>query len=399
MKKKVLLLTTIYPASDLKYGTSAIHYFTREWAKSEYEVKVIHFQAVYPFFFYWLAKLFREIIASRTGAVVFTKRDREDKTYNIDGVSISRFPIFKWLPHGAYSNKIISKQIDKILKINKSNDFVPDIIVGHFSNPQLEIVSKLKSIYNSKSCMVMHDVGLSIKKIYKKNYQELMNNIDVWGYRSMPIKNGFEKNFGIQNKSFLCYSGIPDNYIAKDNMRTFENKLFNFAYVGELIKRKHPISLISAINDVYSDKDFHISYIGRGNEKSNIQNFVNSLMIHKNVSFLGFISRDNIHEVLDETDCMIMISSNETFGLVYLEAMARGCITIGSKGEGIDGVICHGVNGFLCEAGNSNELSSIIRYINSLTKEERRKISENAISTVMNLTDSKSAKNYIESIN
>ena len=42
----------------------------------------------------------------------------------------------------------------------------------------------------------------------------------------------------------------------------------------------------------------------------------------------------------------IMISKNETFGLVYLEAMARGCITIGSRNQGIDGVINHGVNGF-----------------------------------------------------
>ena len=32
----------------------------------------------------------------------------------------------------------------------------------------------------------MHDVGKSIKKTYKSDYSQLMDSIDVWGYRSKP---------------------------------------------------------------------------------------------------------------------------------------------------------------------------------------------------------------------
>lgn len=42
-----------------------------------------------------------------------------------------------------------------------------------------------------------------------------------------------------------------------------------------------------------------------------------------------------------------MPSYPEGFGIVYLEAMASGCVTIGTKGEGIDGFIRDGENGFL----------------------------------------------------
>ena len=38
-----------------------------------------------------------------------------------------------------------------------------------------------------------------------------------------------------------------------------------------------------------------------------------------------------------------MISELETFGLVYIEAMAAGCITIASRNEGFDGIIKDGV--------------------------------------------------------
>ena len=42
-----------------------------------------------------------------------------------------------------------------------------------------------------------------------------------------------------------------------------------------------------------------------------------------------------------------MISKNEAFGLVYLEAMLAGCIV--ASRNGIDGIIIDGYNGFLCD--------------------------------------------------
>ena len=95
---------------------------------------------------------------------------------------------------------------------------------------------------------------------------------------------------------------------------------------------------------------------------------------------------------------MVMISRWEAYGLVYLEAMARGCITIASRNEGFDGVIRDGENGFLCKAGDANELASIIQRINALTPAERQHISDNAIATAQSLTDVKAAKRYIEDL-
>ena len=86
------------------------------------------------------------------------------------------------------------------------------------------------------------------------------------------------------------------------------------------------------------------------------------------------------------------------FGLVYLEAMAKGCIVIGTKGQGIDGVIIDKVNGFLCEAKNIDELTEIFKRISSMPKEELKNISKNAIQTARQLTDEKAAKKYLDSV-
>jgi len=396
--KNVLLLTTIYPAPDLKYGTPAIYYFTREWVKLGFKVKVIHHQVVYPTFFYLLAKLFRDKIASLTGAIVNTHKEKEDKYYIIDGVEVHRNPIFKWIPQGRFTKKSIRKQIEKILKQNNDCGFVPDIIIGHFSNPQLEIVSELKRKYSARACMIMHDNGDSIKRIYKNRFLELMSDIDIWGFRSMAIKFGFENNFGEMKKSFLCYSGIPSRYILQTNDRNFNGDLKSFIFVGSLIKLKNVGSIVKALAQTYPQKNFKLSIIGEGNEKRKIIKLIKRFDIKQCVIFQGNTLRDEVQKELEKSECFIMISRPEAFGLVYLEAMSKGCITIGSKNEGIDGVIQHGRNGFLCKPGNEKELAQIIRQINKLTPVERKKISDNAIATAKELTDYMVAINYINAV-
>lgn len=92
----------------------------------------------------------------------------------------------------------------------------------------------------------------------------------------------------------------------------------------------------------------------------------------------------------------VMMSKNETFGLVYLEAMARGCITIASKREGFDGIIEDGVNGFLCEAGDPVDLASIITRIKGMSSNELWVISQKAMKTATTLTDENVAETYME---
>ena len=395
--KNIILITTIYPLKSKNQGTPVCHYFAQEWIEMGYNVKVFHTQNVYPIYYYWAAKLFSKYISSKTGAVVYTSRDKGEE-FTLDNVNVNRIPVFKSKPHGKCSKNSINDFISKVIDICKRDDFVPDIILGHFPNPQLEIVSILKDYYNEAvSSIIMHGDNLAILNNFKHTYKDLFRRIDIWGYRSKPIQNNFEKIYGVMNKSFICYSGIPEQIILNTSKKNFENNKIRYIYVGEMIKRKFPISVLNVLYKMYN-KDFKLTYIGDGHELKEISDKVEKYDIKEKVSILGKIKRESIINYLDESECFIMISKGEAFGLVYLEAMARGCITIGSRNEGIDGVIINGINGFLCNAGDENELEQILIHINSLSKEEKLKISNNAIETAKNLTDRKVAEHYINSI-
>lgn len=394
--KNILVLTSAYPAEDFPQDTTpVVHYFTREWTKHGYRVKVVHNLRHYPRSVYFFIKIFKNIISKYYKFLFRTKGFTEEKHYVADDVEVHRLPILKLFPLFLYTKTEQKKQLDKIISLLKSEQFEPDIIIGHWANPQLNQVIGLGELFNARTCVVMHTDVKIIKKMYKGKSKEIIDSIDVWGFRSNEIKRKFESIYGKVGNSFICYSGIPANNI-KRKKRTFENGIKNFLFVGLLIKRKYPTVLLKAVHDAMKGQDFHITMIGQGPEEKKIRKLAKELKIEENVTLPGRVSREEVFKKMQEADIFVMVSKPETFGLVYLEAMSRGCITIGSKNEGIDGVIQHGTNGFLSKAGDPEKLSELLKQISKLSPNELLTVSNNAIKTASELTDEKAAKRYIE---
>lgn len=396
--RNILLISSIYPIPEKNYGTKVCHYFAKDWVKMGYNVQSVHIQTVFPRIFYWIASLFRDRIAAKTGAVVYTKRDKGG-FYEMDGVPVMRTTVFKLIPHRKATYSSVKQAAYNVLLHNAKINFVPDYIVAHFSNPQLELLDILKKEYPfAKTALVMHGDVCLTRKVYGSDCERLMANVDVWGFRSKTIKEEFEKEFFKVDKSFICYSGIPEDFIAKENNRSFIKPPSRFIYVGEMIDRKYPVKVFEALHLSYPDHNFHLDYVGNGTLTNAILHFASENGLTDCVSINGRIPREQILEKYDSADCFIMISRSEAYGLVYLEAMARGCITIASRKEGFDGIIEDGVNGFLCNAGDEIELANIIERIIDLSPEERKQISLNAWETAKTFTDYLAAKSYINKV-
>lgn len=379
-------------------GTPVCHYYTKEWLEMGYNVKVVHFPTRFPKFYYLAGVLFGDKIKARTGNVVYTKIPRKPSEYIIDNIPVLYIPLYKFIPHTQFSEKVMNKAANHIFAELEKQEFVPDIITGHFALPQLQFIDILKRRYtNASTCMVLHSNGSTIPKIYS-DYKTYFESVDVWGFRSEAFRQDFESQFGKRDRSFICYSGIPEEYLKIKKKKDFSNGITKFSFLGSLFKLKRVEDSLRALKNEYNQDDFHFDIIGDGAERKNLESLVEELDIKNNVEFHGQLDRNRAQELLEESQCFIMASSREAFGLVYVEAMAKGCITIGTKGQGIDGVIKHGENGFLCEAYNVEELSGLIEHIRKLSEHELERISNNAIETAKNLTDKKVAEHYINSV-
>ena len=206
------------------------------------------------------------------------------------------------------------------------------------------------------------------------------------------------KAYGYKGPTFQCYSGIPEQYIPEVAVNRPFEEVKSFVFVGTLIKRKYPAEIIPAVVKAFGTEDFEINYIGKGAEDKAIVENAGRLGVSDKVHLLGRMSRDEVVAHLQQSNVFVMNSRSEAFGLVYLEAMAQGCLTIASWKEGFDGIIRDGENGFLCKAGDVDDLAATIQRIRTMSPEQRKKISENAVLTARELTDTKAAASYLEEL-
>lgn len=397
--KKILLFTTIYPSPDFKIAnnTNVVHYFTREWVKQGYDVRVVFNYPIYMRVLHWVARMCRNLLASKFNTSVTVHYTNKDLEFVMNGVKVVCMPLYKPLPHGAVPQKQMDKQVEKIHEYCIKEGFVPDVIVAHNFYPHIPMVNALRERYfkSCKTVIVVHKQRLQMLD-YIPNRKEQIDKIDLWGYRSMPLKQEFEKAVGERKHHFMCYSGIPSTFLHQEVTRNFDKPLGRFVYVGSFIRRKHADKVVDALHEV--GLPFTLDFVGDGANRHKVERQVAQYGLTDNVTFHGFVDRTTVPNIVKEAECFVMISEEETFGLVYLEAMSMGCLTIASRDEGMDGIIIDGENGFLCKAGDAHELALTIKRINALSTEEKNRISANARQTALRLTDTAVAKMYAESL-
>ena len=131
--------------------------------------------------------------------------------------------------------------------------------------------------------------------------------------------------------------------------------------MGELIPLKNVNVTIEALHRLGRD-DLSLTVVGDGPQRTALEELVRSYRMEERVRFLGRVPRVEVLEHMARADCFVMANSPETFGLVYVAAMGCGCYVIGSKGEGIDGVIVDGKNGALVEPGSVDVLAKAMSW-------------------------------------
>lgn len=399
-KLKILVLTSEYP-NKYDLSTPVVHYYAKEWLAQGHEIKVIYFRTVFPNIYYYFSKKFDSILyyIFKTNNLP-SKRLNENVRYVHDGISVLMMPIFKIFPHFKFFDSTLRKQAKNIYEDNQDNKFQPDYIISHFFNPQLPLIDKLKKYYpNIKTSLVLHENPKVISNLFGSSSKKFLNNLDYIGFRHAEMRNVFYNLFGKEYKTFICYSGIPENYILSETPKNkFTGEKISICFVGMLIPLKNIDMILEALNLAFPKRNFTLEIIGEGMLYKNISKKISELKLEGCVKMLGKLSREEVKNRMNSTDVFVMVSKPEAFGLVYLEAMSQGCITIGTKRQGIDGIIEHGKNGFLCEARNVENLKDIFIDINLMSYDDKMCLSNNAINTASLLTNRKVATDYLKII-
>lgn len=152
----------------------------------------------------------------------------------------------------------------------------------------------------------------------------------------------------------------------------------NVLFVGRLEKRKGIDTLIEAIPAIVDrvpnvrftivGGDTNLSPLGGSYKKYLLKKLNNKY--HQYVDFKGFVPDVNLHEYYRKCDVFVAPSLYESFGLIYLEAMAWGKPVIGCHVGGVPEVIADGETGIIIPPEDAKALAEAVSFL--LTDVQRR---------------------------
>lgn len=372
-----------------------MHYFAKEWVKAGHNVLVIHNYVKFPSMYSKLPFV--------NDVKWNYKEDYKGVTYSKqDGVDVYLLPVNRYIPRYNYLFPVdVIKQKKIIINIMEKHKFQPDLFLCHFSVSQWRIVKSLKKEITCKKVAILHnsDINYLNRQKNKKILNEITSYYDKFGFRSEKIYNDFNKLTESKNERFLVHSGAPDKILS--NSSKYQDRVFNpqkirLIYAGNLIPLKNVDVTLKALALIKDQYDFQFEIIGTGPMESELKGLVSQLELEDKVEFCGYKSREQVIEKMSKSDYFVMVSSPETFGITYIEAMACRCIVVGSKGEGIDGVMQDKINGFLVKPRDIEELAKTLSYIFDIKSDEREKILTNSYKTAKEYTETNVAKRYID---
>ena len=185
---KILVLTTIYPRSDAIKNTAAtkvIHYFVKQWQQMGHEVYVAHTPSRYFKLIHWLPQGLKDFIKLKTGNEIMDISITKRCSYDFEGVPVFRRPFLKWKPHGVASDKQINAMAEDIRDYLDKNNFKPDLIVGHWSCPTVQLLQNLCRIYPCKKSVVFHEKYYL--PLLQGKLRDALGAVDVLGCRSRSL--------------------------------------------------------------------------------------------------------------------------------------------------------------------------------------------------------------------
>lgn len=154
--------------------------------------------------------------------------------------------------------------------------------------------------------------------------------------------------------------------VPKAFNRSYQTQPIRLVYAGRVVQhQKRVLDLIPLVALLRQAKThFKLTIVGEGDQLEMLRDVLSVDLYRDVVRFCGPIAPAAMASELIANDVLVQPSAFEGTSVSMLEAMAVGtvpCVT--RTASGVDDIIQHGVNGWLAEIGNMNELAGVIQRL------------------------------------
>lgn len=261
--------------------------------------------------------------------------------------------------------------------INALNDFKPDVILSTAGHLNLAILS-IRPLLKNKPKIIVREANTPSKNISNKEklqlvlYKYLYSKADLIIAQCNDMKYDIIDSFKIEKSKIKTIYNPLDMKKIKESSNgesPYNSKNINFLSVGRLAPQKGFDILIKSFEIVINKiPSAHLTILGEGSLKQELQDQAEKLGIKENISFIGF--RDNPYPYYYFSDMYILSSRWEGFPNTLLEAMACGTKVVATNCKsGPREILGDNEYGTLVEEGDYRSLANgIIKSISEKNK-------------------------------
>lgn len=370
--------------------------FTALYPQSGYESRIDQTFAIHNLVKHWKDERLLVVKPVRVRVKNISRIMRVESS-TLDGISIVAIPFLQVpvmnFPCFVFFNHILSRVL-------ADSGITPDAVVSHYDISHI-LGASFKRKRGIPHIAVVHNSDLNRiadkTKTGKKVYSSLLN-ADTIGFRSTQLKRRFIEFTGSGNKlppTEIIASGIDSSEILSAEL--FQKKAhrdtLNIVTVAALKKRKNIVNVIQALAGLRKYSWIY-TVIGSGDEYHALAACAKQNELSERITFAGLLDHEEVMRRLENADIFVLPSEGETFGLVYLEAMAKGCVVVALKNDGIDGVIVNGINGYLCETSSTDDIQKTLAEVMRMDDKARCELLQSSFKTINDYTETKRSSLY-----
>jgi len=203
-------------------------------------------------------------------------------------------------------------------------------------------------------------------RIMEKKY---LQSVDGFIFNSKTTESVVNELIGNGKPSIVAYpptDRFGDAISEREIRERANNPELQILFLGNVIYRKGLHTLIRAVSDQRLRVRVHIVG-GLGAEPKYAEEMKRQVAVNglsSTVRFHSALDNQPLIELYRQAHVMVVPSSYEGFGIVYLEGMGFGLPAIGTTAGAAGEIISDGIDGFLIEPENASLLASRLRLLN-----------------------------------
>ncbi|MFW2235602.1 glycosyltransferase [Aliarcobacter butzleri] len=289
---------------------------------------------------------------------------KEEKKENIN---IKREYKQLYFPHRYIPFKVLKanyiKMADKLYKEYIKEFGIPDIIHAHNFLYAGIIAKFIKDEYGVNYIVTEHSSSFVRNKLSSGKIKSI-ENVAKNALKVTAVSSSFNNILKEYTKTNIdLLPNIVDDFFFQKKFQNKISKNFIFLHIASLDKNKNQELLIRSFEKIAKlNHNVYLNIAGSGYMKKYLESLVKKLDIQKQVNFLGRISQEKVRDEMMKSNCFVLSSNFETFGVVLIEALACGLPLIATECGGPKDIV-NKQNGILIKTNNQFELKKAMLYM------------------------------------